>query len=182
MKQKFTKKSITYKLKCCKEEEILALKCISNKPITLKNLLDELPIKKFIWFLTRECKLTIKQKQLLSIHCAKQSLNIYEEAYPDDKRLKECVKAIDAFMNKEITIEELVEKRRNIAYAASYAMADDNNSAADAVYSVDAAAAFICGDKALYGADSAAYAATFAINNEELCKKFIWEFIESITK
>ncbi len=120
MKKTFTKEYITTNKGCYDLRQVEQIKCINDKTITLKQLFRDLPIKDFSWFLVEKCELTTKEKQLFALHCTKQVLPIYEEKYPSDKRVKECIEATERFINGEIDVNELKEKRR-AAYDASYA-------------------------------------------------------------
>ena len=156
MKKTFTKEYILSMRGCYDRDEVNNLSFINNKRITLKTLFNGLPIKDFSWFLVNKCDLTLTEKRMFALHCAKQVLPIYEKHYPEDKRVRECIEATEKYLNNKIDIDELREKRRaaNAAAAAAYAAyADADANAADAY--ADAA-------------DADAY------------KRSIWEFVESI--
>ena len=131
---------------CYEREKMKGL--VDNNPhSTLQEFLNwDISIKDKFYFVRNYTELTTKQKQLLALMCAKVSLEIYENKYPYDKRVRECIEATEQFIGGNITREQLIEKR-SAAYAAD---------AADAAYA-DAAAAYA----AAYAAD-AAYAAAYA--------------------
>lgn len=80
---------------------------------------SEINVKDKRWFLFNACGLTTKQRIELALRAAKLVLPIYEEKYPDDKRVRECLEAIDLFNEGKITRDELLEKRRAAAAAAA---------------------------------------------------------------
>jgi hypothetical protein len=61
----------------------------------------------------------------LSYKLALSVLPIFESIYPENKRVRECLKAIQKLKSGEITIEELRTKRcashANIPYSVAYA-------------------------------------------------------------
>jgi hypothetical protein len=84
-----------------------------------------------------------KQVVFVAAQCAREVLPIFEKRYPDDKRVRECIEACEAYSRGEITMKELRAKRSAAdaaddayAYAASAAA-----SAADAAYASAAASA-----------------------------------------
>lgn len=82
-----------------------------------------------------------KRLVFLCAQVAREVLPLFEKRYPDDKRVRECIEACEAYSRGEIDAETLREKRR-----AAY------DAAADAAYAAYAAAY----------ADAAAYAAAYA--------------------
>ena len=113
------------------------------------------------WLMVR--LLNKKQNQLLSIFSAELVLHIYEEKYPNDKRVRECIQAAKDYLDGKIDIEVLISKRRAIAADAVAYAADAAAYAADAVaYAVAYAAAAYAADAADAAADAAAYAAGYA--------------------
>src|SRR5690349_2564974 len=50
----------------------------------------------------------------VAAQCAKEALPIFEKRYPDDKRVRECIEACEAYSRGEITMTVLLRKR---AYA-----------------------------------------------------------------
>jgi hypothetical protein len=98
-----------------------------------------------------------KQVVFIAAQCAREVLPIFEKCYPDDKRVRECIEACEAYSRGEITMKELRAKR-SAAYAAGDAYADD---AADAAAAADAANAAVVAAAAGAAAD-AAYASAAA--------------------
>ena len=164
MLKEFTKEFMTSNRGCYSREKMLNVKCVEDDNITLENLFNDLPIKDFCWFLVKKCELTLIEKQRFALHCATQVLPIFEKEHPKDKRVRECIEAINLFLDGKITKKKLIDKRRGAydatayaAYAAAYAAyAAYADAYAAAAYAADAAAA-------------TAYAAAF--------KKSVWEFI-----
>ena len=194
MKRTFEKEYILSNRGCYKRERVNNLPFINNKRITLKNLFDYLPIKDFVWFLIRKCDLTVNQQQLFALHCAKQVEGIFNENYPEDKRVSECIEATELFLKGGISRDDLIKKRR-AAYAA-YAAADSAYAAAayvaDAAYAAYAAADAADADAA-YAADAAdaayadaaaaadaAYADAAAAAAAASYRKSIWEFCKTL--
>ena len=165
MKKKFTKEYLLNNRGCYKIEDIEKIPFKINK-ITIHKLFKYLPIKDFNWFLIKKCDLTTKEKQLFALHCAKQVLPIYEEKYPGDKRVRECIETTQLFIDGKIGVDELREKRN----AADDA--DDADAAYAAAYAADAAYADA------YVADAVAYAAD-AVAAAKF-KKSIWTFIKKL--
>ena len=149
------------------------------------------------WLMVR--MLNKKQNQEIAIFSAKSVLHIYEDSYPDDKRVRECIEAVEKYLLDEITRDVLLEKRRAAyttacvvyattraaAYAttraaayAAYAASDAANAAA---YASDAAAADAASDAAhaahaANAANAAAHAAAAA--RKKLQEKIINKAIE----
>ena len=147
MKILFTKNEILVGKGCYSKEQVLALSFIEEKSISIETILkSEISIKDKRWFVYNNCDLTLQEKQKLSLLLAWAVLPIYENKYPNDLRVKECLQAVENFNNNKISVKELREKR-NAADAAAYAA---DAAAADAADAADAAAAA--------DADAAAYA------------------------
>ena len=85
-----------------------------------------------------------------ALFCAKQCLNNYNEVYPKDNRISDCIKGVEDYLDGKIDIDDLI-KKRDSAYSAAY-------SANSAVYS------------AAYSAYSAVYSAAYSAQNTELLK------------
>jgi len=177
----------------CYSAEKMAGLCDNNPHSNIQEFLNwDISIKDKFYFVRNYTELTIKQKQLFALMCAKVSLEIYENKYPNDKRVRECIEATEQFLDGKITKEDLLIKRNAAAdadaaaYAAAYAAAADAAAAyaaADAAvyaaaYAADADAAVYAAayaaDAAAYAADAATYAPKY-INNllnalKEFCK------------
>lgn len=173
MKTEFNKEYIMTNKGCYNESKVNKLKCINNKVILINDLFDELPIKDFTWFLVKKCDLTLNQKRLFALHCAKQVLPIYEKVCPNDSRVRECIEVTELFINGRTSIDNLIEKR-SAAYAAAYA-----DAYAYVAY-VAAYAAYAYADAAADAADAYADAYAAAGAADAAYKKSILEFIESI--
>ena len=77
---------------------------------------------------------------LASADCAELSLEYFEKEYPNDKRVRNCIKTIRAYARGRATREEL-KSAAYAAYAAAYAAADAADAAAyAAAYAAYAAA------------------------------------------
>jgi hypothetical protein len=98
-----------------------------------------------------------KQVVFIAAQCAREVLPIFEKCYPDDKRVRECIEACEAYSRGEITMKELRAKRSAAAAYADAADAADAAAAADNA-AVVAAAAGAAADAA-YAAAAAADAA-----------------------
>ena len=186
MKRTFTREYILSNRGCYDREQAEKLKFIDNKKITLKTLFGNLPIKDFTWFLAKKCELTLSQKRQLALHCAKQALPIYEKQYPADSRIRECIEATEKYLQGNIEIDELREKR-SAAYAAAAANANANATAYDdaaaAAYAAAAYAAYAAANNAYaadYAANAAAAATANAYDDADAYKKAIWEFVKTL--
>ena len=128
-----------------------------------------------IWLVRRVVKKEILRQW--AVECAENVLSIYEDRYPGDLRVRECIEATKLYLEGKISREQLMEKRR--AAAAAYAAAADAY-AADA-YAADAAdaaaaaaaaaavAAYAAADAAADAADAAdAAAAAYAAADARL--------------
>lgn len=140
MKKEFTKQEIIDKRGCYSLEQVGNLSFINNDIISIETIINsEIPLKDKRWFIFKNCELTIENKKELALKLAWCVLPIYENKYPNDLRVRDCLQAINDFNDKKITIDELREKRNaaSAAYADAYATAVD--AAVDAVDAVDAA-------------------------------------------
>ncbi len=149
MKKEFNKQYILDNKGCYEPNEVLALPCINKETITLKDLADCLPINDLSWFFVNKCELTNTEKQYFALYCAKLVLPIYENKYPKDKVIRNCIEETEKFMNGDESID-ISSVRSAAANAADAADADDAYDAANAA------------DAASYAASYAAYAAVDA--------------------
>ena len=175
MKKTFTKQYLLDNRGCYEVEDVEDIKCINNKVITLKQLFRDLPIKDFSWFLVRKCDLTLSEKRLFVLHCAEQVLPIYEDRYPNDSRVRDCIDATKKYLNNELTLDELRVFRSAANAAADAASAA---SAANAANAADAAADASSAAYA-YAVYAAAYAAKSA-NKEESFRESILNYITKL--
>jgi len=156
---------------------------------------SEISIKDKKWFLYNKGELSLNQKKKLSLKLAWGVLPIYENKYPNDSRVKDCLQAIEDFYNNKISIDILIAKK-NAAYAATYGTyaatyADTyatyaanyatyaTTYAAYAAYAVDAttyAATYAAADAAIY---AAAYAANNSISYSDKLKIIMIDFINN---
>ena len=192
MKKSFTKEYILENRGCYSTDQVLALPFSKSDKITINALFKVLPIKDFSWFLVRKCKLTLAEKRLFALHGAKQVLPIFENKYPNDSRVRDCIEATERFLNDNETLENL-KVFRDAAYAAyddyaavyaAYAGADDDayaaSYAAAAAYAAAAYAdatstdAYVANSYAAGVADDAAYDAAAAY------KLSILNFVKSL--
>ncbi len=95
----------------------------------------------------------------VACECAELALPIYENEYPEDKRVRNCIAVTLKWVAGKATIEE-VRKARNAASDA--AAASDDAHASDAAYAADAAAYPAAGNAAAGYAGYAAAAAADA--------------------
>ena len=108
---------------------------MSKQEISISDILDsEIPLKHKAWFVINKCELTLDEKKLLALNCAKSVVSIYNAKYPNDTRVSDCIAAIELFREGKITREELLTARRaaaaytDAAYTAyAYAAAADAN-------------------------------------------------------
>jgi hypothetical protein len=133
---------------------------VNGKDLTIQDFLNwDIPIKDKFYFVRNYTELTLIQKQQLSLNCAKVVLPIYENKYPNDNRVRNCIEATEKYLKGEITKEELR------TYAAAVYAAADTAAAYAAAYAADAAAyaAGAAGAVAMVAAMAAyAYAAVAA--------------------
>ena len=145
MKTIFTKQDIFANRGCYSREQVEACSFINLPVINAEDLLrSEIPLKDKRWFVWNACALSLEQKKDLALKLAWVVLPIFEDKYPEDKRVRECLEAMEQFKKGLITREELLEKRRAAADAATDAAdaayaATDAADAAYAVYAADAA-------------------------------------------
>ena len=166
MKKIFKKEEILSNKGCYSREQVLNLSFINNREITLINIMkSEISIQDKRWFLYNKGELSTNQKKVLALKLAWAVLPIYEDQYPGDNRVRDCLQDIEKFNLDNIFFNELAVKRNatEAAAAAAYAAAA---YAADA-YAVTAAAyaATAAAEAAATAADAAAadsYAATAA--------------------
>ena len=142
----------------CYERQKMEDLCDINKCIdglyTLENFLNwDIPIKDKFYFVRNYCEINRKQKQFLSLECAKISLKFYTAKYPNDNRVSDCIYATEKYLNGEIIIDTLIEKRNAVVYAV------------DVDFDVDVDDADVA-DAADYAADVAAAAVAVAVAND----------------
>lgn len=112
--------------------------------------LDKISYEDKIWIGRR----VLDKNQLchFGLLCAESVLSIFENKYPEDKRVGDCIRHLVRIKNFSDLIQaqrEEIWKHRNAAYAA----------AAYAAYDADAGAAYAAANAAYAAATGAAYAA-----------------------
>jgi len=153
MKKTFTHEYIKENKGCYDDSHIEELLKTAPQEITIENIVNSnIPLKDKYWFVCKNCDLTKEQSVEIAVGCAEIVLPIFEEKYPENKAVRECIEATKLFMTGHITVEQLVQKRK-AANAAAYAA-----FAAAAAYAANATNA------ATFAAD-AANAAAFAATN-----------------
>jgi hypothetical protein len=154
MKTTFTQEYILKNSGCYEKEEAQALSFMKKKRISIKDILrSEIPTKDKTWFVFMKCELGIREKQDLCIRLAEIVLVIYENKYPDDKRVRKCIEASKQYLAGKITRKEL-STAAYAAYAANYSAAIAAIAANYAAIAANYAA--IAANYAAIAADSAA--------------------------
>ena len=156
MKKTFTKEYIDDNAGCYKgTEKLTALLKSAPQEIIIEDVVHStIPLKDKFWFVCRKCELTKKQSVEITVGCAEIVLPIFEEKYPNNKSVRECIEATKLFMKGYITVEQLLLKRK-AAYADAYAA----DAYADADAYAASAAGYAAAAAAAYAADAYAYAA-----------------------
>lgn len=128
----------------CYEIEKMKKLVNSNSHTTIEDFLNwPIPLKDKFFFVNRYTDLTPNQKQNLSLMCAKISLEIYENKYPNDMKLRNCIIATEQSIKGKIH-ERTLSILRNYAYnAAATAKADGNINAAYAAKTIAFASASV---------------------------------------
>ena len=159
MKKIFKKEEILSNKGCYSREQVLNLSFINNREITLINIMkSEISIQDKRWFLYNKGELSTNQKKVLALKLAWAVLPIYEDQYPGDNRVRDCLQNIEKFNLDNIFFSELAVKRNAAAYAAAeaaYAAAEAAEAAEAAAYAAAAEAAYAA---AAYADAAAAYA------------------------
>ena len=168
MKKIFKKEEILSNKGCYSREQVLNLSFINNREITLINIMkSEISIQDKRWFLYNKGELSTNQKKVLALKLAWAVLPIYEDQYPGDNRVRDCLQNIEKFNLDNIFFNELAVKRNaaaEAATAAAYATAEAATTAAyAAAYATAyAAAAAEATAYAAAAAEAAAYATAYA--------------------
>ena len=138
-----------------------------NKKLTLLEILDSNGVKDAFWALL--CW-EYRDYCLLLADVAESVAYIFNEKYPNDNRVKDCIQGIRDYHAYKITLEELHELRAAIYAASSASAADDD----DAAYAVTYAATYATAYTAAYAYadDTAGTAAQWEVN-EKLMREFI---------
>lgn len=173
MKKEFTYRELMFETKyylkeainengCDLKEEIIEIFGVFESISLIDILNSNIMLNNQIWFIFNSCGLTLQEKTNLCCLLAEAVIPIYNNAFPDDDRVNNCMKAIKDFDNNLITKEEL-RKFRNAVYDAYEAVTHAANAVAyavinavDAVVSVGDFNAII---KTTANVDSATFAA-----------------------
>ena len=173
MKNSFTKEEMIKGKGCYSLKQLMALPFMEKEKITLEDVLrSSISLHDKRWMVWNNCELSLKEKKKLALQLVWMVLPIYEEKYPGDLRVRECLEALESFNKGSITEEELKEKRRAADAAAAYvtaanaaaAAAADVTAANAAAAAADAAAAYVTAATAA----NAAYAAYAAAARNDL--------------
>ena len=140
-----------------------------NTPISFEQLSKMNGLDDALWALRAVPYDQIKERDLIArlfaAGCAEHVLPIYEQQYPDDKRVRLCIEASRRFAYGEISREELAayDAARAAAYDAARAAAyDAARAAADAARAAHDAAGVAAYDAAETAARAARDAAAWA--------------------
>lgn len=165
----FTPKDIMTNKGCYSKEQVEILSFIKQDIISILDILNsEIPLKDKRWYLWNKCDITLQDKKDLSLKLAWCVFPIYQNKYPNDKRVEDCLKAIKDFNDGRITIDELRIKRTAASTAtsyATYAAYAASNYAADAADAADtyAADAYAAYAYAAYTADAYTTADAYSV-------------------
>jgi hypothetical protein len=134
MKTEFSRQYLIDNCGCYDEESGKIEGLLGDRIIvTLNEILEsEIPLEDKCWFVANSCELSKSEVKQLLLKLTRIVLPIFEEEYPDDTRVRECIIATEGFLNGTVTKEELNNKRRVIfdvrcavANAAYYASSYD---------------------------------------------------------
>ena len=141
VRQEFTRDYMKENCGCYSVEQLVQCSFMKNEIVTLTAILNsEIPLKDKFWFVCKKL-LTKEQNQKLAIDVAEMVLPIYEEKYPGDLKVRECIEAAKQLLSGHISLEDLLIKRR--AADSAYDAAATAYAAAVAAYIAAAAAAYI---------------------------------------
>jgi hypothetical protein len=168
MKKNFTKEEFYNSAGCWKKEQPENLnKLIENiskeNSINFKDVLNSplVSLKDKSWWIRESCNLILKQKQLFALESAKSVAYLYNNKYPNDKRISLCINITARYLKGLVSLNVLIKYKKNAADTAVYAA----DTAAYAVYAAVNAAAYAV-DTAANAVDAAAYAAAYAAAND----------------
>ena len=158
VRQEFTRDYMKENCGCYSVEQLVQCSFMKNEIVTLTAILNsEIPLKDKFWFVCKKL-LTKEQNQKLAIDVAEMVLPIYEEKYPGDLKVRECIEAAKQLLSGHISLEDLLIKRRaaDSAYDAAAAAAAYAAAAATAGYTAATAGYTDATAYAAAAADSAA--------------------------
>jgi hypothetical protein len=139
---------------CKTEEEVLQITGGRRQMSPLEVLDCDATHCDKLWVLLRNPIFTDRELRLMACDFADEVLSIYENAYPDDRRARDCIETAKKFANGECSAEE-VDAARDAAWDAAWGAAWD---ARDAAWAAAGAAAWDAA-RAARGASDAARAA-----------------------
>lgn len=116
---------------------------------------------------------TKRQSQKWSIKVAESVLHVYENRYPNDSRIRDCIQATKDYLNGKISKDKLlnfINTNNGITYVI-FGERDYNPAAYAAHAASYAADAAVFVDSANHAAYAAAHAAVDAANNKEKQEK-----------
>ena len=125
MKLTWTKSELQSNRGCYSSEQIEELwNGGRGKTVTLVEIMESsINIRDKRWFLYHKGELTLNQKKELALVAAKVVLPIFEEKYPNNSRVKDCIEAVEKFNKGEISKKDLLVFRCDAAAAAAAAYA-----------------------------------------------------------
>jgi hypothetical protein len=146
-----------------------------NEEIDLKSILDNNGVEDTFWVLRTQ---SANINMLISADVAESVLYIYEDKYPNDKSIRNCINGIRQYCNGEISKEELSRLREIVVDFARIAASDSPiySSVADSAFF---AASIFSSNSISY---SAAYSAAYAANHFEQNTYDQWQKNEEILK
>jgi hypothetical protein len=167
MIKQFNKQDIINNKGCYSLEQVERLSFINKEKINILDIINsEISLKDRFWFVRNKTNLTLSSKKQLALILAEVVLGIYNEKYPNDNRVSNCIQGIKNFNNNLISKEELYIIKNNCWSARNDAAANAVIAAADAVIAdaADAADAAAAAADAVIAdaADAADAAATYA--------------------
>lgn len=149
---------------CYEKTKVDAL--LSNEDFTIEDVLNaDVSFKDKAWFVTNNCDLTDKQEHQLAVNIGYVVLPIFEEKYPHDYRVRRCLEAAQAYIDGEITFENLMIAR--CASSAAAANAADAAFAYSVSYDACVAASVSYSAYTFYFAAIPAYTAAKQSNNPD---------------
>ena len=167
MKKIFKKEEILSNKGCYSREQVLNLSFINNREITLINIMkSEISIQDKRWFLYNKGELSTNQKKVLALKLAWAVLPIYEDQYPGDNRVRDCLQDIEKFNLDNIFFNELAVKRNATEATAAAAQAADAYAAEAATEAATTAAEVVVFKSITYSNKLQQIIIDFIINNE----------------
>lgn len=192
MKKEFTITEFYLSGGCWIKEKPDKLKTLSehlsesgNKLINYKDVLNSSLIslldKK--WWLFNSCKLTLKEKQILALESAKAVAYIYNNRYPNDNIINQCINITARYLKGLVSLDTLIRYRNNAHTAAenaddaAYAAAYATYAAANTHTAIDTNINY-ADFTAAYAADDAIQDAVNAVKDTAAANKLIKAWIK----